>query len=297
MKRIILLLLAAATAFSLCTCGHEHAWIEATCTSPKTCAVCGKTEGEAAGHRWIEATCTEPETCAVCGMTEGEPAGHIWTEATLLMPKTCTVCGFTEGKPKPGFFELNGLKTEKELSGFSVTAVVADRMDDPKKIECPEMEYTFLSSMVTPSVEYPGTRTITLLYRLRFYIPTFTKYMIYDTGTLCDYYTGAILPESPTGEEGYSSSTDTVRVEGRDYTIYHTYRVTPLVKREYMPETGLCYVEFEVIRRIRIPEDYDGLVLRFTDQKEWKPYAEESDPEPGIVDPADGIGYNFRLGD
>ena len=34
---------------------HEHSWTEATCTMPKTCTVCGETEGEALGHQWSEA--------------------------------------------------------------------------------------------------------------------------------------------------------------------------------------------------------------------------------------------------
>ena len=30
---------------------HEHDWIKATCTEPKTCSICGATEGEAKGHK------------------------------------------------------------------------------------------------------------------------------------------------------------------------------------------------------------------------------------------------------
>lgn len=53
-----------------------HDWVDATCTTPKTCKVCGETEGEALGHDWNEATCTTPKTCSVCGETEGEALGH-----------------------------------------------------------------------------------------------------------------------------------------------------------------------------------------------------------------------------
>ena len=46
-------------------CGkNEHVWIEADCTAPKTCAVCGKTEGEPAGHQFVA------NVCAVCGEYE-----------------------------------------------------------------------------------------------------------------------------------------------------------------------------------------------------------------------------------
>ncbi len=53
------------------------------------------------GHTWIEATCIEPKTCSVCGETEGEPLGHEWMENTpnYQQAKTCAVCGETEGEP------------------------------------------------------------------------------------------------------------------------------------------------------------------------------------------------------
>lgn len=74
-----------------------HSWKDATCTKPKTCNVCGETEGEALGHTWVDATCTTPKTCSVCGTTEGEALGH--TEVSIPpVPPTCTEAGLTEGK-------------------------------------------------------------------------------------------------------------------------------------------------------------------------------------------------------
>jgi hypothetical protein len=49
----------------------------------------------------VEATCTEPNICSVCGETDGEPLGHAWVDATELAPKTCSACGVTEGDPLP----------------------------------------------------------------------------------------------------------------------------------------------------------------------------------------------------
>lgn len=48
--------------FKLGECTGEHTWAAATCTEPKTCSVCYKTEGEALGHSW-----DENSTCTVCG--------------------------------------------------------------------------------------------------------------------------------------------------------------------------------------------------------------------------------------
>ncbi len=76
---------------------QNHTWVEATCQSPKTCSVCGLTEGEVGEHEWEEATCEAPRTCKLCGATEGEPLEHDWKMATLEAPKTCKHCGATEG--------------------------------------------------------------------------------------------------------------------------------------------------------------------------------------------------------
>jgi len=83
MKRKLLLpAMAGAIMLSLTGCGHEHVWVEATCSTPKTCSECGETEGEVADHKWIEATCEKAKYCEVCGETDGEPLSHEWLEAT-----------------------------------------------------------------------------------------------------------------------------------------------------------------------------------------------------------------------
>ena len=49
----------------------------------------------APSHNWLEATCTEPKTCQVCGATEGEANGHTpsdWNTDETSHWKVCTVC-------------------------------------------------------------------------------------------------------------------------------------------------------------------------------------------------------------
>ena len=85
----------------------DHNWLDATCTTPKTCSLCGKTEGEALGHieEVIEgkaATCeetglTDGVRCSRCGEILVEqriiPAlGHNYTSEVTLEP-TCTTDG------------------------------------------------------------------------------------------------------------------------------------------------------------------------------------------------------------
>lgn len=90
---------------------HVHTWREATCTEPKTCLVCGATEGTAPGHQWDEgiviheATCrtigAKRYTCTVCGTTrddvvEKNPANHDGgTEVRGKANAACTEDGYT----------------------------------------------------------------------------------------------------------------------------------------------------------------------------------------------------------
>lgn len=51
MKRIIYAVLLLAMCCLLLTgCMCKHEWNDATCTTPTTCALCGKTEGDPTGH-------------------------------------------------------------------------------------------------------------------------------------------------------------------------------------------------------------------------------------------------------
>ena len=70
-----------ATAVKKGDDGCAHNWIDATCTEPKTCSICGAVEGQALGHDWEiitqeEATCTAGGSivyeCAACGEDKSE---------------------------------------------------------------------------------------------------------------------------------------------------------------------------------------------------------------------------------
>ena len=86
----------------------EHQWQDATCTAPKTCTLCGKTDGEAAGHSYVdeivEPTCTEQgcttHTCSVCGDsyadTYTEAKGHAYEAVTV--DSTCAEQGYIDAR-------------------------------------------------------------------------------------------------------------------------------------------------------------------------------------------------------
>ena len=93
------LVLGALFALSACKKKCKHEWQDATCTAPKTCALCSETEGEALGHTGGTATCAEQAKCSRCNTAYGEKSTtHDYAAATCVAPKTCKVCAVTEGE-------------------------------------------------------------------------------------------------------------------------------------------------------------------------------------------------------
>ena len=88
----------------------EHTWADATCTAPKTCSLCGATDGEALGHT-EETVAGTAATCTESGMTDG---------------KKCTVCGVTTVEQTA--IDALGHKAGKD-DGDVTTAVTCERCD------------------------------------------------------------------------------------------------------------------------------------------------------------------------
>lgn len=75
----------------------------------------GADEPDAHKHVWAEATCTEPKTCTVCGETEGEPLGHDFVDGI------CTVCGAYENP-----FAVSDLNYSRNGDHFIFTGKVTN---------------------------------------------------------------------------------------------------------------------------------------------------------------------------
>lgn len=155
---LMIILLLAATLGAACGFSHLgiirlpsflclHEWQNATCTSPKTCRLCGKTEGEALGHDWQAATCTTMQSCRVCGATKGTPLGHkpgAWDETIDILhasqhrERMCTVCGTvlrSYDQPLTSFIQ-------NDLFLFSPQEFL-DRLESFAKKSYPDFRYTF----------------------------------------------------------------------------------------------------------------------------------------------------------
>lgn len=124
-------------------CSHE--WTEATCTSPKTCWICGETEGSALGHYWEDATYETAKTCTICGLTDGEPlerneaygytqAKNVIEECLDFVPDCELSLSFNE---ESGGMSSYAIKNDGELVG--ILGINADEWDavsliDPDKL-------------------------------------------------------------------------------------------------------------------------------------------------------------------
>ena len=141
-----------------CVCKHE--WREATCTEPKTCTLCGETEGEALGHKWSSATCASPKTCVRCGMTEGEALGHDWIEATCTEPKTCHRCGTTEGEATGHTYTEWQVKTNAtcKQEGLEVRTCEACGQEETREISKLSHKAGDWIVIKQATVKEPGTR-------------------------------------------------------------------------------------------------------------------------------------------
>lgn len=77
----------------------------------------------ASGHHWSDATCTSPATCSVCGKTSGQPLGH-----NIFMTK-CQRCGQTDYSKIAGtynnvggFFDgPSGYSEDIGISSFTIS--------------------------------------------------------------------------------------------------------------------------------------------------------------------------------
>lgn len=100
MKRILFLLsMLVIFSCALISCGSKqcsHDFSQATCKAPKTCTLCGETEGEIGTHVWKNSNCSLPTTCEICGATNGEAPGHSWPSSFCTNDKVCRVCGEIE---------------------------------------------------------------------------------------------------------------------------------------------------------------------------------------------------------
>ncbi len=291
MRKYFMIFLALLVCVSLAGCCMEHQWVEATCAAAKTCAKCGKTEGEPLPHTWADATCQAPKTCSVCGAEEGEPVSHTWADATCLAPKTCTQCQTTEGEaaghdwaeatmrlPKTcrvcsategtsnNYFSLHGIPVEDYLpSEFESTVVYwSQNRGNQHQVSA---RFTDVEFYVPKQEKEEGVKEVAPRFRVKFDIPANTDgfYMTFD---VFDLYTGQVVPfrDETDYEVSFMIDGEEVVVRMQDWAVSDWTRAT---------DTGWEQERY-IWANLYVPADYDGLVLAVAklkyygyDDQEW----------------------------
>lgn len=70
------------------TCQHQ--WQKSTCLAPRTCTLCGLTEGKVRAHEYANTACNAAQPCIYCGTMDGIEYTHEWRNNC----KICKHCGY-----------------------------------------------------------------------------------------------------------------------------------------------------------------------------------------------------------
>lgn len=152
MKKLIITFLFILSLALLISCGEcTHEWTEATCTEPKTCSLCGITEGEPTNHALGDWVVTAPgcehdgsktRSC-VCGKEseteEIKALGHDITEHYGKKPscteggyseyETCSRCAYTTYKELPAAHSYKVTVVAPSCTAVGYTSYVCEKCE------------------------------------------------------------------------------------------------------------------------------------------------------------------------
>lgn len=288
MKKEMQKWLCGAGALVMCVmlagCGHEHTWVEATCTESKTCSECGETEGEALGHTWVEATCAEAKHCSVCGETEGEALEHTLTEANYQQAATCEVCGQTVGEPLQADFEQYGCAYVSELDKEYPFVNQCNQSDKLTNGKITFSDYkTFTSDESHEELE--GYEWKSVIYTIVFDDDNVFNYGYAGFGAVTgDYYSFPLWLEGTV-----------VNYNGKEYSdcIYNE----ELLTQEWVERgDGTAYFVQKKQVDVRVPIGYDGVVISIMNHETREKLGSSLDTvEDILLIETDENTVNFRL--
>lgn len=267
-KRILIPAIITLCLFLLAACQCEHKWVDATCTTVKTCSKCEETEGEALGHSWQEASCVAAKTCTVCGITDGEALPHTWIDANYQVPKTCSICGSTEGEPMTAYFEEHNL-TIRSLKDVHRATYITSCGNNPEKTTNASISITntrtFESDEKHPAKEGYEWRAADVSI-------TFSDKNAQEYGFSWAWITTTYHSQSQQFNKEDSSGLFTVNYNGIDYTECDSsienekengWKVSYITTGNETKMEASFEIQFEVF--FCVPTGYDGAILGFID--------------------------------
>ena len=305
-NKVIVLILTISMITTLTACGG--AVPTATAEAPANVDTVTETTEEKAetvaevpckdGHTWVEATCTEPKTCSVCGATEGEALGHEWLENTpnYQQAKTCSRCNETEGEPLEAEFEKKGISVVSDWDkGYSI---ITNCHDDKSKTT--EGNIIFTNLKVVPSDEELGLKAadgyewVIFDQVEKYEDENAIKYGLEYLLTGCmDYYDTYNVGNADLGTS-YDGKTDidtldsfTVSFNGDDYSECKLLYGNPSGE---MTQTGATLV---LPFYIRIPVGYDGIIISNSGSSKAEKFHEVENAK--VIDFIDDTSVNFRV--
>ncbi len=269
MRKELTKILLIATALLLVACGkeeksdgptavisskpdaHEHQWIEASCVEPRTCIICGATEGGTIDHDWFEATCYMPKTCKYCGLEEGDMIDHEWTRKGIVVPSVCTMCGLSDGC-LPNYFDEHGIHLEGPIH--------ANVMDEaPQTFEqqyillnernvsdfVVKTAQTDVSVYSNPDYEDDTKMIYNIVLGINFEYNDPSRPSSFASTTIADLYTGVELEKKVSRNTDQDQYSAVIEVEGVEYELSWT---------EYTNDYSKTF-------SFTVPAEYKGLVL------------------------------------
>ena len=254
----------------------QHKWVDADCTTPKSCSLCGATEGAALGHKWLDASCEASKTCSVCGQTDGEALGHSWTDANYQAPKICGVCNTTEGEPLTPYFETNGLSVITVELGKYYEFTTCCKNDTNKKTTG-TLKFREFSTYESDGDHEPADgyvwHTVTVVL-------SFEDENANDYGYLFryireNYYQKSAWDGGDSGNVSYSINFNGIEYNDCQIVVDDLGHASkfPIWEPDPSGAIGFHYsLQHSTTISWRMPRDYDGFILGFMDgSTEWEP--------------------------
>ncbi len=213
-------------------------------------------------HSYQAATCTTPKTCKLCGVTEGEKLGHTYKKVVVTKATTskngkyknvCEACGYVASK-QPTIYKVGKVslsKTSYTYNGKVQKPSVVVKDSNGKTISSAHYTVKYASGLksagtykvtITFKGNYSGTKTLT--YKIN---PiSVSKCKITLSKTSCTYNGKAQKPsvtvKNANGTKLSTSSYTVTYASGRK--TVGTYKVTVKMKGNY---TGTKTLTFKVI--------------------------------------------------
>lgn len=264
-SRIIAMIMALVMVFALTACGGETTPDATVNENPTELPTEAPTTVPAdicadMGHAWVDATCAAPKTCEICGETEGDALEHTWVDANYQAPKTCSVCNATEGEAIEAYFETMGWEINVTEIGkeYDYTTCFYDKKDESitGKLFVDKYE-VFASAEGYPAKEGYEYRCATV--KVLFNDNNAKNRPIGTYAGFFNYYDKAGFVPNET-EDGQTALTYTLNWNGIDYAECMMY----ITNGEWSEWTN-DGIYFTMAIEALVPIGYDGIVFAFGD--------------------------------